>query len=304
MKKVKAWVEAMRLRTLPVSVAGVIAGVALSLLGGCFRWEPAAICLAFAVLAQIASNFANEYYDYKAGLDRPGREGPRRGVTEGDITPRAMKTATYGVLGLACAAGLSLIYWGGWWLLLAGMLIAVGVVAYSAGPYPLSRHGLGELAVVFFFGIIPVNLTYYVMSASQCSWAVWHPGAEHFTLTVLICSITIGLMGSNVLIVNNYRDMEDDRAVNKHTLAVKFGRRAVSSLYLVNGYLAIALMSVVWLVFSKGWWLIPIIYLAGHTFAWLRLTRLRGHALNPFLGITAMLMLFYSLGFLLASILY
>lgn len=304
MKKVKAWVEAMRLRTLPVSVAGVIAGVALSLLGGCFQWAPAAICLAFAVLAQIASNFANEYYDYKAGLDRPGREGPRRGVTEGDITPHAMKIATYAVLGLACAAGLSLIYWGGWWLLLAGILIAVGVVTYSAGPYPLSHHGLGELAVVFFFGIIPVNLTYYVMSASQCNWGVWFPGTEHFDLTVLISSVSIGLMGSNVLIVNNYRDMEDDLAVNKRTLAVKFGRKAVSSLYLLNGFVSVALMSVVWFIFSPGWWLVPIIYLAGHLFAWLRMTRLRGHALNPFLGITAMLMLFYSLGFLLASVTY
>lgn len=304
MKKVKAWVEAMRLRTLPVSVAGVIAGVALSLLGGCFSWVPAVICLAFAVLAQIASNFANEYYDYKAGLDRPGREGPRRGVTEGDITPRAMKIATYAVLGLTCAAGLSLIYWGGWWLLLAGILIAVGVVAYSAGPYPLSRHGLGELAVVFFFGIIPVNLTFYVMSASQCSWGVWFPGTGHFDLTVMISSVTMGLMGSNVLIVNNYRDMDDDKAVNKRTLAVKFGRRAVSSLYLINGYVGIALMSIVWLVFSPAWWLVPVVYLAGHTFAWLRMTRLRGHALNPFLGITAMLMLFYSLGFLLASVAY
>lgn len=302
MQKIKAWVEAMRLRTLPVSVAGVVAGVALSLLGGCCRWLPAAICLAFAVLAQVASNFANEYYDYKAGLDRPGREGPRRGVTEGDITPRAMKAAAYATLGLACAAGLSLIYWGGWWLLPMGILIAVGVVAYSAGPYPLSRHGLGELAVLFFFGIIPVNLTYCLMSASACSWAVWWPGAEHFSLTVLMCSITIGLMGSNVLIINNYRDADDDRAVGKRTLAVAFGRRAVSGLYLINGYVAVLLMSVVWLLMPPGWWLAPALYLAGHTALWLRLTRLSGKALNPCLGITALLMLAYSLAFLLAAI--
>lgn len=302
--KARAWVEAMRLRTLPVSVAGVITGVAISLLAGCFHWAPALICLAFAVLAQVASNFANEYYDYKAGLDRPGRVGPRRGVTEGDISPRAMKSATYGVLGLACAAGLSLVYWGGWWLVLAGLLIAVGVVAYSAGPYPLSRHGLGELAVVFFFGIIPVNLTFYVMSAAQCSWGVWFPGAQHFDLTVFVASVSLGLMGSNVLIVNNYRDMEDDRAVNKRTLAVMFGRSAVSTMYLFNGFVAAAIMVVIWFVFNPLWLAIPLIYLAGHTLVWLRMTRLRGRALNPFLGITAALMLFYSLGFLMACATY
>ena len=109
----KAWIEAMRLRTLPVSVAGVICATALALMAGVFHCVQAIICLVFAVLAQVASNFANEYYDYKGGLDKPGREGPRRGVTEGDITPGAMKRATYATLALACACGLSLVYWGG-----------------------------------------------------------------------------------------------------------------------------------------------------------------------------------------------
>ena len=99
MKSIKYWIEAMRLRTLPVSVAGVVAACGYALLDGTFRAAPAAICLTFAVLAQIASNFANEYYDYTAGLDRAGREGPRRGVTEGDITPQAMLRATYAALG-------------------------------------------------------------------------------------------------------------------------------------------------------------------------------------------------------------
>ena len=95
MKKFAIWIEAMRLRTLPASVSGVIAGIGFAFMAGVFKWMPAALCLVFAVLAQIASNFANEYYDFKGGLDRPGREGPRRGVTEGDITPRAMRNATF-----------------------------------------------------------------------------------------------------------------------------------------------------------------------------------------------------------------
>ena len=89
MKTLGYWIEAMRLRTLPVSVAGVLAAAAYALLHGVFNATPAVICLIFAIMAQIASNFANEYFDYTAGRDRPGREGPRRGVTEGAITPQA-----------------------------------------------------------------------------------------------------------------------------------------------------------------------------------------------------------------------
>ena len=141
-KTVKAWIEAMRLRTLPVSVAGVITAAGLAAHFGCFRWLPLLLCLLFAVLAQIASNFANEYYDFRQGLDKKGREGFRRGVTEGDITPRAMKTAVYITLAVACCIGLSLTLFGGLWLIGVGIAIAIGVFAYSTGPYPLSQHGL------------------------------------------------------------------------------------------------------------------------------------------------------------------
>ena len=90
MSKTKIWVEAMRLRTLPVGASAVLAGTGLAALDGTVRPLPAVICLLFALLAQIASNFANEYFDYRAGIDAPGRQGPRRGVTEGDITPADM----------------------------------------------------------------------------------------------------------------------------------------------------------------------------------------------------------------------
>lgn len=276
---VKAWIEAMRLRTLPVSVAGVLMGWALSLSVGSVRWLPGIICLIFAILAQIASNFANEYYDFRDGLDRPGREGPRRGVTEGDITPAAMKRAVFAVLGLACLLGLSLVAWGGWWVIAAGIVIAIGAMAYSAGPWPLSRHGLGEVAVIAFFGIIPVCLTYYLMAD-----ALWTP-------TVVLASVAVGLMGSNVLIVNNYRDADDDRAVGKRTLAVILGRRPMLWLYAANGLIAAALMLPLWLHMGLSGEIIAIAYVALHLTLTARLTRLRGAALNPLLGITATLML-------------
>ena len=200
--KLKAWIEAMRLRTLPVSVAGVIAGTACACLEGRFNAVPALICLAFAVIAQIASNFANEYYDFRNGLDRKGRDGFRRGVTEGDISPESMKRATFILLAADALLGCSLLLFGEWWLIPVGIAIALFAVGYSTGPYPLSHHGLGDIAVVIFFGIVPVTLTAYLQTQT---WDV--------ARIALPISVAIGLMGANVLIVNNYRDADDDRLV-------------------------------------------------------------------------------------------
>lgn len=285
----KEWIEAMRLRTLPVSVAGVIMALGYGVLGGGFNLAVWMLCLLFAVLAQIASNFANEYYDYRDGLDKPGREGPRRGVTEGDITPGAMLRATYITLGVACAVGLSLLAWGPWWLIPVGAAIGLGVLAYSTGPYPLSRHGLGEVAVMLFFGVVPVNLTCFVMSGG---WSV----------DVLLGSFSAGLMGANVLLVNNYRDAPDDAMVGKRTLAVIFGRKAASMLYLSNSYLAVALMLGVWMRLPAWVLIIPGAYLVAHTAMWLRMRRSEGAALNPMLGGTAMLMLLYCTLFAIISV--
>lgn len=287
MKTLKVWIEAMRLRTLPVSVAGVIAAWALALLAGRVDWTPAWLCLIFAVLAQVASNFANEYYDFRDGLDAPGREGPRRGVTEGDITPRAMLAATFVTLGAACAVGLSLVAWGGWWLIPVGAAIALGVVAYSAGPWPLSRHGLGEVAVVVFFGIVPVCLTFYLAT-----------GLPGFHPVVALASVAVGLMGANVIIVNNYRDRDADRLVGKLTLAVRLGRPAMAGLYLVNGYMAVALLVPLWMSLPAAVWVVPGVYAVAHTVLYLRLTSLTGRALNPLLGLTAMLMLAFAVALL------
>lgn len=278
----------MRLRTLPVSLAGVVMAWGFNFINHNFNLTPAILCLLFALLAQISSNFANEYYDFKSGLDRKGRDGHRRSVTEGDITPRAMKMATYGTLALACAVGCSLIYYGGWWLLPMGIVIALGAMAYSAGPFPLSRHGLGEVAVLFFFGIIPVTLTYYVQSLE------WN-------IQVLFASISVGLMGANVLIVNNYRDHDDDKNVGKRTLAVIFGRKVVANLYLFNGFIAVALMAGMWSLMPVWSWAIPVLYLVAHTAIWIQLNVRTGSRLNPLLGMTAMAMAAYSLSFAITT---
>ena len=240
----------MRLRTLPVSLSGVVAGSACAIMYDGFKFVPALLCLLFATLAQVASNFANEYFDYKNGLDKKGRVGFRRGVTEGDISPQAMKMATYATLVLASLVGLTMLFYGEWWMVIVGALIGVFALAYSAGPYPLSHHGLGDVAVVIFFGIVPVTLTCYLQTGS------W----ESLTLS-LPTSLSVGLLASNVLVVNNYRDMDDDKSVGKHTTVVLFGRKTMSRWYLLSGIIGVCLMWKVWMHLSLISWIIPLIYL-------------------------------------------
>lgn len=279
-KKTRAWIEAMRLRTLPVSAAGVVTSAGCAAYYHSFRWLPFAICLLFALGAQIVSNFANEYYDYRNGLDRKGREGFRRGVTEGDISPRAMRNATFGLLAVTCALGCSLIIWGGWWLIFVGIAVALFALAYSTGPYPLSHHGLGEIAVIIFFGVVPVTMSTYVQTGS------W----EMLGVTLPL-SLAIGFMGANVLIVNNYRDREDDRKVGKKTLAVRWGAQAMERLYLVNGFLALLCIEYATaLTIPVIWQLGALAYINLHVVNWMTLKNSEGSQLNPVLGKTAMLM--------------
>lgn len=288
------WIEAMRLRTLPASVSGVIVagGYSYYCTYGHLKWLPLILCLIFAILAQIASNFANEYYDYKAGLDRPGREGPRRGVTEGDIKPRDMVRATYLTLGLACCVGLSLIHWGGWWLILAGVIIAAGALMYSAGPYPLSRNALGEVAVFIFFGLVPVFFTCYIQTGG-------------FDSNFFLISCPIGLMIANILVVNNYRDREDDIMVLKKTLPGILGPAKTRWLYFFNGLCAAGCASVTMDALGHGpWWLFMGVWMLLFLVVWRLMCTRTGHELNPVLGMTAMLGLLYSLEFVAYVILF
>lgn len=286
MKQLKIWIEAIRLRTLPVSVSGVVMAMGVAQWLGEFELVPALLCLGFALLAQVASNLANEYFDFIKGIDRVGRDGPRRGVTEGDIKPSTLKAVTLLTIAAAAVTGCALIPYGGWWLLPVGVVIVLAALAYSTGPYPLSHHGLGELAVFIFFGLVPVNLTYYVM-------------AGHFEAVTLLCSIAIGLMGVNVLLINNYRDVDDDRAAGKRTSVVIFGRQPAAMAYLINGFTAMGMLAPLWVIFFLNKWslwlyAIPALYLLLHMVIWTRMITTTGRNLNPLLGATAMNMLLFT----------
>lgn len=274
MNKGRAWIEAARPRTLTASVSPVLVGCALAYREGVFQWIPALLCICVALLAQIASNFANDYFDFKKGADGDDRVGPERAVAQGWISPRAMLRGTGITLGLACLAGCGLLAYGGWELIFVGVAIALCVLAYSAGPFPLAYHGLGDVCVLLFYGIVPVCFTYYVQALA-------------FSSLALILSFALGLLSINILIVNNYRDYRQDKASGKRTTIVLFGRRFGRVAYLLNGLLAIALVFPLIIQLEAFMQVLYGIFFVLFISTWQEMRKLEGRALNRTLGHTA-----------------
>ena len=208
----RIWIEAARLRTLPAAVIPVVLATALAAAHQTAHAGRAAICLLFALLVQVGTNFANDYYDFIQGADTPRRVGPRRAVAAGLVAPAVMRRAMGLVFGAAFLIGLLLVRVGGWWLLPVGIVSILCGIAYTGGPWPLGYNGLGDLFVFIFFGLVAVGTTFYV----QAGWI----GPD-----VTSCAAAVGLLAANILVANNYRDAETDAAAGKRTLVVRFGRR-------------------------------------------------------------------------------
>ncbi len=278
----QAWLEAARPKTLPASFSPVVVGCALAYRDGAFKWTPAILCVFVALLAQIASNFANDYFDFKKGADTEERLGPARAVASGWITPEAMLRGTFIALGLSCLCGCCLLFVAGWELIGVGIAIAICVLAYSAGPFPLAYNGLGDVCVVLFYGIIPVCFTYYVQALS-------------FSMLSFQLSLSLGLLSANILIVNNYRDYEQDKAARKRTTIVLFGRTFGLVAYLLNGIWAILIPLPLWREASP--WLVGLCAAFSVLFAvtWLEMKQRRGRALNRTLGHTARNVFIYAI---------
>src|SRR5574344_1791856 len=155
--KIKDWIGEIRPKTLAASLSPVIIGCALAIADGKFVVGAALLCAGVAVLAQIASNLANDYFDLKHRIDGEERVGPRRAALEGRLSTRAILIATCITICLAALCGLGLLFYATWKIILVGIVIAIGVFAYSAGPFPLSQHALGDVAVFIFYGLVPVR---------------------------------------------------------------------------------------------------------------------------------------------------
>jgi 1,4-dihydroxy-2-naphthoate octaprenyltransferase len=206
----------------------------------------AALCLLFALLVQIGTNFANDYFDFVHGADTAARVGPRRAVASGLVRPQTMRWAMAAVFATAFTIGLGLIHWGGPWMLAVGVASIVSGIAYTGGPWPLGYHGLGDVFVFVFFGLVAVTTTYFVQAGSISGAAV-------------LAAVPIGLLAANILLVNNYRDAETDAAASKRTLVVRFGRPFARAQFAASLGAAFA-VPLIFKATGYGWWcLLPLL---------------------------------------------
>ncbi len=240
----RVWLGAARPRTLAAAVAPVAVGSALAAHDGRFDGAAAGICLAFALLVQVGTNFANDYFDFIKGADTAARIGPRRAVASGWVAPAAMRRAMIAVFAAAFLVGLGLVGRGGPWMIAIGLASIGCGMAYTAGPVPLAYVGLGDVFVFIFFGLVAVGATYFVQ-------------AGMFTGEVLLAAVPIGLLAANILLVNNYRDADSDAAAGKRTLVVRFGRAAARAQFGVSLAIALAVPFVFLLRGYRAWCLLP-----------------------------------------------
>ncbi|MEO7414505.1 MAG: 1,4-dihydroxy-2-naphthoate polyprenyltransferase [Opitutaceae bacterium] len=281
----QVWVAAARPRTLPAAVAPVLLGAAFAWHDGSFSMGASSLCLAFALLVQIGTNFANDYYDFVKGADTAARVGPRRAVAAGLVAPKTMFRAMASVFTVSFLVGLGLLPWGGWPLLVIGVASIFCGFAYTGGPWPLGYLGLGDVFVFLFFGLVAVCTTYFVQTHTVTTEVAW-------------AATAIGALAANILVVNNYRDVETDAVAGKRTLAVRFGRgfaRVQFSLSLLAAF------TVPILLLTRGhraWILLP---LALAPVAWSHVRRLResktAGELISLLGDTGKLLALYALLF-------
>lgn len=281
---VKAWLLATRPKTLSAAAVPVMIGTAFAWRNTSeqFNWIPAILCLLFAWIMQIDSNLVNDYFDFKKGNDDETRLGPKRACSEGWITSDAMVWGILITTLLGCMTGVPLILYGGLEMVMVGIACVVFCFLYTT---LFSYHGLGDILVLLFFGIIPVCCTYYVcMPLHQ----------QIPTGEVIASSIACGLAIDALLIVNNYRDIDNDRSNGKITLAVRLGASKTRRLYESIGYIAAGIMII--LVFFDLYqtdkfiptYAIYLIYLILHRQSYQEMKRInKGAKLNQVLGLTA-----------------
>lgn len=281
----KAWGLAIRPRTLPAAAAGVVMGAALAWRDGVLRLDATLVCLLAALLLQIGSNLANDVFDFERGTDTHERLGPTRVTQAGLLTPAQVKFGMGLVFGAAALLGLYLIWLGGLPILIIGATAIVAAIAYTGGPFPLGYHGLGDLFVFIFFGLASVAGTYYVQAGFVSAAAWW-------------MTIPPGLIITAILVVNNLRDIDNDRKGNKRTLAVLLGERATRVEYMLcmaGAYFILPLAA--WLKIVPwtsliAWLSLPVAYGAARV----TLTE-KGRPLNAALAGTGQTALVFSLLF-------
>lgn len=279
----KAWLLASRPKTLTAASIPVMLGCALASMYGHFQLIPAILCFLFAFLMQIGANFINDLYDYLKGTDREDRLGPERACAQGWISPSGMKKGIVITTFLAALDGLCLLWYGGWEMIPVGIACIIFAFLYTTGPYPLAYHGWGDVLVLVFFGFVPVGCTFYIM-------------AHSWNTSVTMASLACGLVIDTLLMVNNFRDREQDAISGKKTIVVRLGARAGLILYFLLGLAAC--WSCFYFISEGRLWaaILPQIYLLLHIFTTVKMARInRGKELNAILGETSQNMLLFGI---------
>ena len=275
------WVEGSRPRTLPAAIAPVVVGTGLAINADSLRIGRACLALLVALALQIGVNFANDYSDGIRGTDN-NRVGPVRLVGQGMASPRSVRLAAFIAFGIACLAGLALVIaTQAWWLLLVGLACVSAAWLYTGGPKPYGYHGLGEVFVLIFFGLVPVVGTCYVQSGT-------------ITLAAFIASIGVGTLACAVLVTNNLRDLPNDQQAGKNTLAVRIGVQRTRTLYVVC-IITTAITTLITAALTSWLVLLALVILIIAPIR-LILSGATGPALIPALKQTGLLVLFYGLG--------
>ena len=261
----KAWLLAARPKTLSGAAVPVMIGVALAYVdarlyeGDVFNWTAAVLCLLFSFAMQIDANFINDFFDFVNGSDdAETRLGPRRACAQGWVTLDAMKKAIALTTCVACVIGLPLAWYGGMEMIIIGVLCVVFAFLYTTF---FSYEGLGDLLVLVFFGIVPVCCTYYV----QLHAVTWE---------VFLASLACGLVIDALLIINNFRDRDNDRLAGKKTIIVRLGPEAGLQLYLGVGIGAMILGGTFWLHGHLLATVFPLLYFVLHVFTYLRIKKI------------------------------
>ncbi len=278
------WWLAIRPKTLPAAIAPVILGWGIAFNSGTFRIPAALAALLIALLIQIGTNLVNDVVDFSKGTDTDARTGPTRVTQSGMLTPRQVWGGVIVAFGLSALLGFYLVLIAGWPALVIGVASLLAGMAYTAGPYPLAYHGLGGLFVLIFFGFAAVGGTVLV-TAGELPAATWY------------AALAAGVLTVNILVVNNIRDIETDKAAGRTNLAVRFGRQAAEWQYALNLVLGFAVpFLLICGQIASFWALLPLISLPKGVEIWRTLrSGLSGQALNPQLGNTAQVLLIYSL---------
>ncbi|MBC8505802.1 MAG: 1,4-dihydroxy-2-naphthoate polyprenyltransferase [Anaerolineales bacterium] len=280
-----AWILAIRPKTLPAAASPVVIGSALAFVDGKFDFWPALTALLGSLLLQIISNVANDLFDFKRGADAGERLGPTRVTQAGLLTSDQVQRGLMILIGLTVLIGIYLVIHAGWLILVLGVVAIISAVAYTGGPFPLAYHGLGDLFVFVFFGLAATAGTYFVQVGTVSSAAWW-----------MACSI--GLLIVAILIVNNLRDIESDRAAGKRTLAVRFGVHISRLEYAFCIFGAYAIPMVTWALGLTSFWGLVVFLSIPMAWRCVRVVNIEtGGALNKVLAGTGRLGLVFALLF-------